>query len=278
MSDGADAAGDFASRAKNGLQSKVLGAPLYVWGGVFVVGFWGYKKWTDSKKAKTDTGAITTDLVHPGGLPSTQTGDTGTGSAFPVPSSGSVSGVNTSNFLAGTLSPQDWVAQGTAYLAALGYDGTKANGYLSSFTTGVQPSGEAARYVSLALNRYGSPAGISTYQPGATLNSPSVVRFVKRSDNPAVFAQYSDGSLHWVTNPTELQSIATTNNLLGADGGAAITYLSANDPLWTAAGIKFSTTYPYTPITSDTPTGHYSGEGTDPNTGWTLPNVGTLPG
>lgn len=272
-------AGDFAKSAKNGLQSKVLGAPLYIWGGGFVVVFYVYKKWSDKKKAATvDATTITPDLVHPGGLPSTQVGaSTGSGS-LPVPSSGSVSGINTSNFLAGTLSPQDWVAQGTAYLAALGYDGTKANQYLSSFTTGVQPAGEASRYVNLVLNRYGSPDGISTYQPGATLNSPVVVRFVKRSDNPAVFAQYSDGSLHWVTNPTELQNIATSAGLLGSDGGAAITYISANDPLWTSAGVRFSTTYPYTPITSDTPTGHYAGEGTDPNTGWTLPNVGTLPG
>lgn len=250
----------FVDSAKNGLTSKIGGVPFYVYGIGFVGAFWAYKHFVASKK--TAAAVVTQDLVHPGGLPSVA-GDT-SGSAL-GPSSGVVTsggGVNTSNTTPGQLDATTWINQGTAFLAALGYDGTKANQYLSSYTTGVQPVGEAARFVNLVLQRYGSPTQTQGYQPGATLNSPTVVRFVQRPDNVAVFAQYSDGSLHWIVNQNELVHIAQSSNnpdLWNSTTQQPVkTNISANDPLWTAAGVKFSDVYPYIPITADTPTGTYN--------------------
>lgn len=240
----------FVGAAKNGLTSKIGGVPFYIYGIGFVAAFWAYKHFTAAKAAPPP---VTTALVHPGGLPTM----VGTG-GLPGPSSGGVTSgtnaVNTANTIPGQLDAKTWIDQSTAYLAALGYDGVKAQGYLQNYLTGVQPTGEAARLVNLAVQHYGMPTQTQLFQPGATLNAPKLVRIVKRSDNNAIFGQYSDGSLHWFTNPNDLYTVAKSTNdpaLFDPNDASGypvkVTVLSANDPLWTAGGINFNSTAPYNP-------------------------------
>jgi len=219
---------NFADSAKNGLQSKVLGAPLYVWGGGFVAVFWVYKKWSDKKKASIDATLPDPNLNHPGGLPSTQTGS----ASLPniVPTGGATSGINTSNAATGPLDASAWVSMGTAFLATLGYDGTKANQYLSSYATGITPTAEGARYVNLALQKYGPPQTVATGQTSLPVSGAKIIGFVRPAGKAGVFAQYDDGSLVWLKDAN--QQWATINSAAKQGVDPTIQELPVSDPIW----------------------------------------------
>jgi hypothetical protein len=230
----------FADSAKNGLTSKIGGIPFYVYGIGFVAAFWAYKKFAGNK---TEQPVITQDLVRPGGLQAASDGNLSPSSGTVFSGSGTGGGVNTSNTIPGALDGDNWIAQGTAYLASLGYDGSKANQFLSNYVSGVAPVGEGARYVNLAVGRFGSPTTPVRLQPGDLLNSPQLVRVIAQPQNDGIFGQYSDGQIRWFTNPTDLiQAAKTSNNPNVYDpstGRINTIELSRNDPIWSLAGIVF---------------------------------------
>jgi hypothetical protein len=133
------------------------------------------------------------------------------------------------------LDAASWVNQATAYLASVGYDGTKANQYLNAYASGVQPTGEAKRYVQLALQVFGSPTSAAAIVP----TQHTIVNLVAPANSPAVFAQWEDGTIHLLSNSQELDSVVATHPALAYnDGSPRISVLPAADPLF-ANGVDY---------------------------------------
>jgi len=223
-----ESGGSFGGAAKNRLTEKVAGVPLYIYGIGFVAAFWLWKKY---QAAKTPP-VISPQLNNPPSVSGLGTPRSGSTAVPIVPSSGALT--NGTGFNPGPglpqpqLVPSDWINQGVAYLAAQGYDATKAQQALSSYTTGTVPTGDAARYVNLVVSRLGSPAAPLS-------GSGRIVGFVRPAGFAGTFAQYDDGSLIFLGDATQTSQALQSASQAGVS--TDVVDIPANDPRWNNADV-----------------------------------------
>jgi hypothetical protein len=144
------------------------------------------------------------------------------------------------------MSTDEWIHAAMTAAKNAGEDPIHAAAALNNFVNGGNLSYADTLVVNAALDAIGAPPGFSSVPSGSWAGRPlptagggggtpaggdvSVSRLIQPAGQPGIFAQYSDGTVRWISSPAELQALQSSNpNLGGAD------QLPTGDPIWQRA-------------------------------------------
>jgi hypothetical protein len=145
------------------------------------------------------------------------------------------------------MTTEQWLAAALNAAKNAGEDPLHAARALNSFLNGGDLSYADTLVVNAAVDAVGTPPGFSSVPPGSwssralpspagVSGDPAISRLIGTAGQPGVFAQYTDGTVRWIENPTQLSSIVSTNpNLQDQNGQPVITALATTDPIWDRA-------------------------------------------
>lgn len=237
--------------AKAVLGKKYGPLPLWVW--LIIIGgtVYGVKKFQSSRSAEVladaeDAATVGPTSVSTGGLVTPKANATG---SIYGGGTGATAGANTGSY--GPNQPDTnaaWMSRALSILAANGkYDPYAVQMALSTFLSGFSVTDPTQRsIVSDALAAVGSPP--SPFQDntggGGTPASgdASLVRFIRPADSPAIYAQYSDGTVRWIQSVPEMAAIAGSNESAykNPDGSWRYDVLPQQDPIFQRAVLGVS--------------------------------------
>jgi len=237
--------------AKAVLGKKYGPLPLWVW--LIIIGgtVYGVKKFQSSRPAEVladaeDAATVGSTSVSTGGLVTPKANATG---SIYGGGTGAMAGANIGSY--GPNRPdtnEAWMSRALSTLAANGkYDPYAIQMALSTFLSGFSVTDPTQRaIVSDALAAVGSPpspfkdnnGGGGTPQGG----DPELVRFIRPGDSPAIYAEYSDGSVRWIQHPKEMDAIVKSNPAayLNNDGTWRVTVLPQEDSIFQRATLGVS--------------------------------------
>lgn len=221
-----------APKAGGPLTGKIGGQPAWLWiVGVVVlaIGVQWYRQRSAATQAAAQAApaqAVDPSVMGTGTLPA--------GSGAPVAQPGP------------TMTTDQWLAAAMKAAKDAGEDPIHAASALNRFVNGGDLSYADTLVVNAALDAVGEPPGFSAVPPGSWASRPlptagggggfpaggdvTVSRLIQPANQPGIFAEYSDGSVKWITNPQELQGIQASNPNL-----STIVQLPVSDPVFQRA-------------------------------------------
>lgn len=237
--------------AKAVLGKKYGPLPLWVW--LIIIGgtVYGVKKFQSAKGAAdladaADASTISQNPLSTGGLVTPKANATG---SIYGGGTGATGGSTTGSYGPNTPdSNEAWLSRALSTLASNGkYDPYAIQMALSTFLSGFSVTDPTQRaIVSDALAAVGSPPSPFTDNNGGggtpQGGDPELVRFIRPGDSPAIYAEYSDGSVRWVQHPKEMNAIVQSNPAayLNADGSWRVTVLPQEDSIFQRATLGVS--------------------------------------
>jgi hypothetical protein len=244
-----------ATNAAQNVLGKKYG-PLPFWGWLIIVGgtVFAVKKYTSKRNATED--AIDADASQTsasGGLTSRPLVTPGANGTLYSGGSVSTGGGGTSTIGGVVDTNQSWLNRALSILGQSGQypDTYRVQTALQRYISGLvvtDPTDKAI--ISDALLRAGGPpqpptsgsgSGFNTDMEGNYLPDNTIIRFIQGRKLPGapdvnggIYAQYSDGTIKWMRDPTELYNVARTsgNWNLFRDDRVVVAELPSADPIW----------------------------------------------